>query len=200
MTVELKNISWKSERQQLFRNLNIEVAPGRILFIKGYNGAGKSTLLKIIVGLIKPDKGEVRGGEKNNICYLGHKNGIKGALTPMENIERQLILSESLINRSSMEKMVKAFHLDKCNFPCSQLSAGEQRKVALAAVILKNKKNWILDEPFNSLDSECVVLMKQFIVDHTRQSGIVIMATHDAWEEGEHDVLTLSVVSGSRMC
>ena len=94
--LELINLDCVRGGRTLFRNLNLTVADGTLVQLQGPNGSGKTSLLRIICGLMAPENGEVRwkganiralGEEYSQVlAYLGHRNGIKEELTPLENL------------------------------------------------------------------------------------------------------------------
>jgi heme exporter protein A len=188
MKLEVKSLSCVRGEKYLFRKLNFEVPPGQLLFIKGQNGSGKSTLLKILTGLASPEKGEVLWDGQNitrcaqfcsNLSYVGHKDGLKLALTPHENVVAALELGECHDASTNSSGILMQFDLaQEQHIPCQQLSAGQRRKVALAIMILKNRKLWVLDEPYTSLDKKSIDLLNRFLMQHLVNNGMVVMASH----------------------
>ncbi|MCS5711401.1 cytochrome c biogenesis heme-transporting ATPase CcmA [Candidatus Berkiella aquae] len=193
MTLVIKNLSQSKGQSTLFRHLCFALEKGRQVLVQGANGAGKSTLLKIIAGLQSPDKGEItwqghplfsdKAQYFSHMSYLGHQNGLKRSLTPRENIEELLCLANANATCEKIERVFEDFALtEHANQRCETLSAGECRKVALAAVILKNKPLWLLDEPFNSLDKASYQRMQTSCQQHLASGGMIILSTH----QGSH--------------
>lgn len=160
---------------------------GCILVLKGSNGTGKTSLLKIISGLIPPKKGEILYNNQpvkkyyDEYCslieYVGHQNALKQDLTVIENIEFWSKMKESV---ELIPAALKYFGLsDYADIPCYKLSAGWQRKVALARLMACNSKLWLLDEPFANLDSESQVMLQNLISIRCNEGGIVILTSHD---------------------
>lgn len=201
MHFEVKNLSCSRGNRHLFRNLNICLPAGKLLFITGSNGAGKSSLLKILAGLISPEKGYVTWCERNikhesswyhaNMSYLGHKDSLKKALTPYENITHQLSVGEGTDSKTEIKSLLTMLELQQfAHTSCQQLSAGQRRKVALAALMLKKRPLWILDEPFTALDATSVSTVKTCFQQHTAQGGMIIMASHSL--DPAEEVINLS--------
>jgi len=169
----------------LFDGLNFEFKAGQIIRIAGPNGAGKSTLMRILLGMSAGYEGrltwngkaldKVRYDFNAQLLYLGHQVGIKGSLTPEENLN-------ALNPQTNQTNIYKA--LDKVglrgfeDLPCQGLSAGQQRRVALARLFIEDKPVWILDEPFTAIDKDGVTELESIIVDHAAKGGLVILTTH----------------------
>ena len=174
----------------LFDNLNFAVEPGTLLYIKGQNGAGKTSLLRVLAGLVEADCGEVHFSQQNikhypeqyhqNLVYFGHKLGISQTLTPIENLQfwckqHQVVMAEETI-------FTLLAHLNLVgleDIPVANLSAGQQRRVALARFWCKaTAKLWILDEPFTALDTQGIALLSEQITNFLGNGGAVIMTSH----------------------
>lgn len=192
MTLAIKNVSHTKGHKALFRHVSFTMDPGQRVLVQGANGAGKSTLLKIIAGLLSPDKGTITyNGPKS---YLGHQNGLKSVLTPLENIQELLMLANCRATSAQIDDVLSELGLlNRRHQLCGSLSAGECRKVALAAVILKKQTLWILDEPFNSLDKASYDKLQAYCQQHLSQGGMIIMSCHQGSQhyEGCH-VICLS--------
>ena len=201
MHIEALNISHSRMDKYLFRNLNFKVRPGQLLRIQGQNGAGKTTLLKVLAGLITPDKGKITWQDqpiaqshifKENMALVSHKAGINPALTVKENIELQLNLAGVSSEETLFQTVLEEFGLiSKANELCYQLSQGQQRKVALCALILKNKALWLLDEPYTALDQDSITAFNEKVQSHLNQQGLVIIASHQPINLSCNQVLSL---------
>jgi len=169
----------------VFSGLGFSLQEGGILLLKGANGSGKTTLIKVLAGLLPADEGEIfwdgvsikdNNEFKRNLMYIGHKSGVKTDATVYENLEfwAKIYDTELLIPAA-----LKFFDLGKfADVPAGQLSAGWQRRVALARLIVSPCKLWLLDEPTNFLDEDAVILTASLIESRVQQGGIVITASH----------------------
>lgn len=176
----------RSERV-LCDDFSCQIKAGDVARIMGENGAGKSTLLKIIAGILQPLEGEIRfAGEdisyhrdvlQKELLYLGHHAGIKAVFSVAENLKWYCPNQDLAAIEAALEIVGLAGYMDT---PAHQLSAGQQRRIALARLWLTDKKVWLLDEPFTALDVKGVAVLENKIKQHTKQGGLVILTTHQA--------------------
>lgn len=175
----------------LFRNLGFELSGGEALLVRGGNGHGKTSLLRILCGLSAPAAGVVRWrGEPisrtheqygREMAYIGHANGIKDELTPVENLRLAAALGGRELDRETAATALAQVGLARCmEFPARVLSFGQRRRVALAGLLTAGALLWILDEPLTGLDVDGVAMVEQMIRDHVVAGGMVIMTTHQA--------------------
>lgn len=180
----------------LFRQLCFELEGGQLLQVTGPNGAGKTSLLKIISGLLTPTAGEVYWCGKE-LAYLGHQNGVKEGLTPVENLRMALIL-----NREGTTNLAKALiEVGLEGFEgtlCQQLSVGQRQRVALARLLISKALLWILDEPFALLDQQGTFLLEQLLTEHIKRQGLVVITAHRSLNLGKVVVKTLELGANSR--
>ncbi len=201
MHIEALHLSHSRTDRYLFRNLNFKLHAGQLLRVEGQNGAGKTTLLKVLAGLITPDKGKVTWQDqtiahsphfKESMALISHKAGINPVLSVKENIALQLCLANAPYDENLLADVLNKFALSaKVNERCFQLSQGQQRKVALCALILKKKSLWLLDEPYTALDSDSINIFNTYIQDHLDNKGLVIMASHQPLMIASAGVLSL---------
>ena len=184
--LEARDISaWRGDMLLLDR-INLLVGAGQVLQITGSNGSGKTTLLRILCGLGVADEGEVfwqgdslhrvRDAYHSELLYLGHKPGIKGALTPVENLS--LFASLANVTGDAVVALAQLALQDKTQLPCHLLSAGQQRRVALARLVLQPAKLWILDEPLMALDAMGRSWVQSQIRNQIARAGAVVFTTH----------------------
>ncbi len=173
----------------LFRNLGFELGEGEALLVGGGNGRGKTSLLRILCGLSAPVAGVVRWrGEPigrtyerytREMTYLGHANGIKDDLSPMENLKITAALNGRELDDGTATAALERVGLSRClDLPARALSFGQRRRVALAGLMTADALLWILDEPLTGLDVDGVALVERMIRDHVVAGGLAIMTTH----------------------
>lgn len=184
----------------LFSDLSFELTPGSLLLVEGENGSGKTSLLRILCGFRQADSGSVSWDDLpfaeasreylRNLCYVGHKNGHKDELTVAENlrVSRSLGLASQLSDQQILQRIGLQAYEDHIT---RQLSAGQQRRLALARLLATDSTLWILDEPFTAMDRGSVKLFEQVISEHVEKSGMVIMTAHHDLNFGAINVMHL---------
>lgn len=186
----LKAQSLECERdgRVLFRDLSFSIVPGTLTRVEGPNGSGKTTLLRILAGLNDNWSGKIDwcgrprhkqwDSVRRNILYLGHRPGIKGVLTPMENLQA-LVAGRQAVSRDMLSRALAQVGLGPWeNQPCEHLSAGQKRRVALARLLFADEPLWLLDEAFTALDVDAVAAVERLLADRVRDGGAVVMTTH----------------------
>lgn len=186
--LELINISCERAERTLFTGLSVQLDAGELIEVRGSNGAGKSTLLRIIAGLAQSYRGEIRWrgiqtSDSNALfssqrLYLGHLPGIKPALLPMENLRWLTELQTSFDEALGLEALQRLGVADFLDLPCHQLSAGQQRRVALARLLSTQCNLWVLDEPFTALDQNGAELLENMLQQHLQAGGCAILSSH----------------------
>ena len=169
-----QNIGYKINENKLFHNISFDINHGEALHIKGRNGSGKSTLIRIILGITEPVKGTLENKSTKEICYLGHKNALKTYLTLDDNIHlMQLGNSEML--KSYLDKLELNKYRD---VTVSNLSFGQQKKLALLRVFLNNSDLIILDEPFVGLDDGALSILTSFLNNELNNNKSLVFTSH----------------------
>ena len=185
--LKVQGLTCFRQNRCLFAELNFSLAAGDICQVEGPNGAGKSTLLRALLGLFRPDEGEVLWQGKNvakqqelffqDVIYLGHKFAINADLTPLQNLQSWSDLH--LTHNQDFEFALAQVGLAGLeHIPCHSLSAGQHRRVALARLWLSAAKLWVLDEPFTAIDKAGVALLQQQFAKHMSNGGSVLITTH----------------------
>ena len=158
----------------LFRGVSIAAQPGDLVLLRGANGSGKTTLLRQLAGLSDPQSGTV---ERTGLHHwIGHTNGLKAHETPRSHLRHWASVwgsaadVEAVLNEMSMTR--------PADVPSRMLSAGQKRRTALARLKLESRPLWLLDEPFNALDSDGQALLADMIETHRGAGGAVIAALH----------------------
>lgn len=184
-----KHLSCERDDRVVFNNLSFSMYFGKAYQLVGPNGSGKSTLIRILCGLLDDFHGEltwkqqpINDAARNHICqgllYIGHQSGVKLALTPEENLCR-FLATHSRVADDLIPQALKAVGLFGYeDIPCYQLSAGQQRRVALARLYLDYLTCWILDEPFTAIDRQGIAQLEETISAHVKSGGLAIITTH----------------------
>lgn len=186
----------------LFSNLSFDIRPHQMLLLEGRNGSGKTTLLRALCGIRPADSGEISwcgvSIEKlgpdyhEHIAYVGHADGVKRELTAMENLHMAQTLGRpnAISLQAGLEQVGLAGFDDVLAL---NLSAGQQRRLALARLLITDNQLWILDEPYTSLDKSGIALFGQIMEQHTAKGGMIILTAHHDVQLAKVDLQRLNL-------
>ncbi len=192
--VEVKNLYKSYNSKQVLKGIEFEVYRGEIFVLLGPNGAGKTTTVKILSGILKPDKGEVKIFSKtvspenvevkNIIGYLPDEPYIYTKLTGREFIE--FICSVYKTQVSSKEELDNKYNFYLTQFELEDViddiietySKGMKQKLLLMSIFLRNPEIYILDEPLVGLDPKSISFFKQHVINLAEQAKTIILCTH----------------------
>lgn len=171
----------------LFKGLDFALNPGELLLLEGPNGSGKTSLLRAIAGLIELESGTVYWNDEpvnkerqvfqNSMVWMSHKVGFKGDLTLVDNLRFEASLR--LTSNRDSDEILQQLGLTKLKrLPLRSLSAGQQRRVALARMLLSSAPLWMMDEPASNLDQQGRELVTKLLAEHLRKRGMAIVAAH----------------------
>jgi len=179
--------------RRLFAGVSFALSPGECLLVQGPNGSGKTSLLRILCGLARPEKGEVRWNNepiaeldeeyRAALVYCGHSNALKEDLTPSENLLAAAALAGEPAGDGAASAALDAFgvgHLDA--LPVRALSQGQKRRVGLSRLALSARRLWLLDEPLASLDVRATQALAGLVDAHLERGGIAVLTSHQPIE------------------
>ena len=186
----LANVACTRGVRTLFSGITHSVMPGELLRVQGPNGAGKTSLLRMLCGLLAPTEGDVLWcGKKltdqretfgHSLVYLGHAAALKDELSPLENLLDACALGGQRAEASAALAALKAAGLrGHERTSARRLSQGQRRRSALARLALsQNAPLWVLDEPFNALDTAATAWLTGMIEAHLQRAGMVVLTSH----------------------
>lgn len=183
------NLAARRGEDRLFSGVDFALQAGDALVLTGRNGTGKSTLIRVMAGLLPADEGVVTvttsGGDVPRAAeamhYLGHRNAMKREMTVEENLifwkrfmgdfaGGQGVAADEAAHRLGLATLL---HL-----PFGYLSAGQQRRMAMAKLLVAWRPVWLLDEPTAALDRQSDALFADIMKAYLGDGGIIVAATH----------------------
>ena len=196
MSIKIKNLYKNYKGFEAVKNLNFEIKKGSITGLLGPNGCGKTTTIGMILGLIRPTKGEVLINnkdieiEKNRISVLERMNFI----SPYVELPKKLSVKENLIVYGKMYE-VKNLQ-NRINTLCNdlnlkeflnkktgELSSGQKNRVSLAKSLINNPEILLLDEPTASLDPDTGDYVSSYIENYAKKNNTtILLASHNMSE------------------
>lgn len=191
MTLSVRELTKRYGRRVVVRRVDLEVASGEVVGLLGPNGAGKTTTFHAIVGLIRPDGGQIRLGDdditdlptykraRRGIGYLSQESSVFRRLTVAQNVEA-VLETMGLARREVRDRaagLLEELGLAELGASyADQLSGGESRRLEIARALARDPSFLLLDEPFSGIDPKAVEDIQNMVID-LRARGIGILIT-----------------------
>jgi heme exporter protein A len=193
LTLEANALGCVRGGHELFQSLSFSLAAGELLEVTGPNGSGKTSLLRMLCGLLPPTSGEILWQGTNiyklkedylgKLAYLGHANGVKAELSAWENLRIAGGLAGVPLSDEKLLAALGRMGLGgRALSPAKMLSQGQQRRLALARLLIGEKALWVLDEPLTALDTAAVRLVQSVLGEHLKGGGMAVATTHQPLE------------------
>ena len=173
--------------RRLLADVNLTVSAEEIWQLVGANGVGKTSLMRALAGLARLGvEGQIE--RQVELLYLGHASALKPSLNAMENLRCHpacdVMASDDDIERA-LAAVSLAGHEER---PVGALSAGQQRRVALARLLVSPARLWLLDEPFTALDISGCDWLDEQIQQHVETGGGLIFTSHQPSRFGSRQI------------
>ena len=201
--LELRELQAVRGRRCIFTGLNARIEPGQLLRVTGANGAGKTTLLRLVCGLAQPAAGQVlwrgrpiaaqRDDFNRGLVYIGHGAALKDDLSGIENLHAACLLGGMQADaRAARAALLAAGLRRRERAPARTLSQGQRRRAVLARLALASVQPlWVLDEPFNALDTAATAWLADLVGAQLARAGIVVLTSHQPVPLTEHLTVAL---------
>src|SRR5437763_121951 len=169
--------------------VDLDVARGEVVLVQGPNGAGKTTLLRACAGLVPIVDGEAsvlghdlrrdRRSVRRQVGLLGHAAGLYDDLTVADNL--RFVARAGRAPAASVDDALARLGLAGrlAGVPAARLSAGQRRRVAVAALLLRPADLWLLDEPHAGLDADGRERLDDLVREAAQQGTTVLLASHE---------------------
>ena len=195
-----KDICLSYGDQQILNNINLDIYPGEILGLLGPNGVGKSSLFNLLIGLVKPNSGQILinsinvndlptylRARKFKIGYVPQYGGYFHDLTLMENFNAiaEIIIKDKNKRITKIDELINKFQLNNLlKVKAKYLSGGQKRKLVICLALLGEPKILICDEIFAALDVLSIQMLKQILIDLQKENNelSIIICEHQARE------------------
>ena len=182
----VNDLSCQRGYTELFSNLSFGLSPGEILRISGANGSGKTSLLRIIAGISSGESGNVTFNNnaagsiayQSDIFYLGHLPALSPELHCKENLDYLTQLNGINTDQLIDDALANVGLINYKHEYAANLSAGQKRRVVLAALFVTQSRIWLLDEPFTAIDADGIKSLENQITKHCENGGFCILTTH----------------------
>lgn len=198
MKIEVKDLTKKFQNQVVLGHISMTMESGHIYGFIGRNGSGKSVFLKILCGFYMPTVGEILFDGKNytkkNRFYpvlgaLIEKPMFLPNLTGFENLELLASIKNKITKEDILDVLKKVDLLDEKDKKYKKYSSGMKQKLGIAQAFMENPDVIILDEPFNGVEEETAITLRNMLKELKKQGKLIILATHM-----KEDVMDLSDV------
>jgi heme ABC exporter ATP-binding subunit CcmA len=204
--VELADVVAVIGRFPALAGASLTVRQGEILLLRGSNGAGKTSLLRVCAGLLPVTRGEARvcgldvttnrAAVRQRVGLLGHNNGLYADLTVAENVR----FWGATVGATVAETEAAMHHLGLdgrlADVAVASLSAGQKRRTALACMLARRARVWLLDEPHAGLDAAARDELDTTLRAAVAAGATVVLASHELERAGSLATRVVDVVAG----
>jgi ABC-2 type transport system ATP-binding protein len=188
--VEVDNVTKSFGNIVAVKNISFEIEKGKIFGYIGPNGAGKTTTVRLLLGILKPDLGEMKlwgekAGNKNLLSRVGallEQDGLYSRLSAYENLRyfgEIYGMEKNVVNERIYELLEKMDLLERAKEPVKKLSKGMRRKLAIARALMHDPELLILDEPASGLDPEAQIMIRKTLATLGSEGKTILLSSHN---------------------
>jgi len=174
-SLNLDNVAVMRGNRMVLRDLSVAARSGDIIWIRGANGCGKSTFLRLVAGLLSVTSGAIHA--EGRIALADENLALDANVT----LEAALRFWADMDGASADARDAALTDMDLqdlAHIPVRFLSTGQRKRASIARVLTSQADIWLMDEPYNGLDSASCARLDQAMLAHTASGGIVLVAAH----------------------
>ncbi|MGA9836405.1 MAG: heme ABC exporter ATP-binding protein CcmA [Gemmatimonadaceae bacterium] len=206
LAIETKGVARRFGARWVLRGISFELQPGEIVGLLGSNGSGKTTLLRIFGTLLKPTAGSARiyghdvatetDAVRSELGFLAHTPGLYEDLTARENLKFSAMML-GLPAENNLDAALERVGLGHViNERVRGFSAGMQRRLSVARLLLRHARVLLLDEPYANLDTAGITLMNEIITEAGHAGGAAMVVLHELAPAAGVLDRTITIVNG----
>ena len=173
--ISVDNVAVIRGNRLVLRGLTVTARSGDVIWVRGANGCGKSTLIRLIAGMLHATAGSIQ--TEGRIALADENLALDANLT----VEKALMFWADMDGATADARSAAMADMDLqglAQVPVRFLSTGQRKRASIARVLASKANIWLLDEPYNGLDSESCARLDQAITAHTATGGILLVAAH----------------------
>ncbi len=174
-SLSLDNVAVMRGNRMVLRSLSVAARAGDIIWIRGANGCGKSTLLRLVAGLLTATSGAIHS--EGRMALADENLALDGNVTVKDAL-RFWADMDGASGGAREAALIDMDLQDLAHIPVRFLSTGQRKRASIARVLASHADIWLLDEPYNGLDSASCVRLDQAIIARAASGGIVLVAAH----------------------
>lgn len=208
LAIEANGVARRFGARWVLRGITLALRPGEIVGLLGANGSGKTTLLRIFGTLLKPSAGTARiyghdivrdaNDVRENLGFLAHTPGLYDDLTARENLRFAAeMLGLPVGGGANLDAALERVGLTQVTHERVRgFSAGMQRRLAVARLLLRRPRLLLLDEPYSNLDSAGIAVMNSIIIEAGHAGGGALVVLHELAPAAGVLDRTVTIVNG----
>ena len=212
--LSVKNISKNIDSRIILRKIDFEINKGEIFGLLGPNGAGKSVTFNVLLGIMKPNQGDIyvdgnkithlaihERAKKFKLGYIPQNDSVFKGLSCEDNLRAiaEVVIKDKKKQESRIQELLSDFNLGHLRkVKADNLSGGERKKLVIARALINNPKILLMDEPYGAVDPINVDMIKKIIIDLQKKGVSILITDHSA-----QNVLSIvdrcSIISGGEI-